>query len=72
MWVEPKVGMILYGHCEGILGRSHHGQSRIETVAYDYFVAREIPSGVIHIAVADKLNDAIKIRTEWLEDDQGW
>ena len=39
--MEPRIGMILYGYCEGYFGRDSYGPKRIEAIGNDWVVVRE-------------------------------
>ena len=39
--ITPKVGMQLYGYCNGYFGRDSYEDKRIEIVSADYIVCRD-------------------------------
>ncbi len=57
--------MILYDFCNGYFGRDSYEDKRIEFVAYDYIVVRDI-NNVVYLYQSDE--GRCLIDPEWLKD----
>ncbi len=49
----PKVGVMLYGSCNGFFGRNSYGPNRIEALGIDWVVVRDVDNGKVSCATFD-------------------
>ena len=61
--MEPRVGMMIYGHCNGYFGRDSYFPKRIEAIGEDWLVVRE--EGRPNFATFDSRQEMAELIEGW-------
>jgi hypothetical protein len=72
--MNPEIGMLLFGYCDGYFGRDSYDTKRIEAFGVDWIVARQDTNGVVDFCTFDSLaerngfvakHSSAKAKEEW-------
>lgn len=64
--MEPKVGMVIYGYCNGFFGRDSYEPKRIEAIGCDWIVARPLDAAAkAEIANFDSYEELLSYVDKW-------
>lgn len=64
--MNPEIGMMIYGFCNGYFGRDSYDDKRIEAIGVDWIVARPCEEGAKAEFVAfDSWEERDRLVAEW-------